>query len=223
MTTVLLQARMGSTRLPGKSMAPLGDRPLLAHAIEILKAAPGVDRVVLCTTELPQDDVLIDLAVRWGIESFRGSECDVLDRFYRAALRFPDEIYLRATGDNPLIDPRGPQRILPDLQSGEWDYVCEKGMPLGSVVEGLTADCLFQTKELAREPEDLEHVTLFSKNSGRFRCLFPLAPATHRGESLRLTVDTPQDLERARKLVALGYGGPECDFPALVRALKRGV
>jgi len=201
-------------------MAPLGDRPLLVHAIEILKAAAGVSRVVLCTTDLPRDDVLVDLADRYEIAAFRGSEENVLDRFYRASLLYPDKIYFRATGDNPLIDPSGPERILPFLESGEWDYVCEKGMPLGSVVEGLTADCLQRTRELARRADDLEHVTLFCKRSGLFRCHYPLAPAGHRGEDLRLTVDTPEDLERARKLVALGFGGPECDFPAMVSAMK---
>ncbi len=221
MATVLLQARMGSTRLPGKSMVDLGGRPLLAHAIEILKAESRVRRVVLCTTTCVQDDLLISLAECYRIDHFRGSEMDVLDRFYQASLRFPDDIYLRATGDNPLIDPHGIERILPCLETGEWDYVCERGMPFGAIVEGMTAPCLQRSKESARSPEDLEHVTLFCKHSGLFRCHYPLAPSSHRGENLRLTVDTEEDLQRVRSLVAMGFGGVNGDFPALVAELSK--
>lgn len=223
MATVLLQARMGSTRLPGKSMADLGGKPLLAHAIEILKAESRIGRVVLCTTSLAADDILIELAARFGIDTFRGSEANVLDRFYQASRQFPDRIYLRATGDNPLIDPQGPGRILPWLESGDWDYVCECGMPLGSVVEGMTALCLRRTWELARKAEDLEHVTLFCKHSGLFRCHYPPAPDSRQGQELRLTVDTAVDLDRARRLVNLGLGGAGGDFPALLEALRQGV
>lgn len=223
MATVLLQARMGSTRLPGKSMADLGGKPLLQHVIDILKAEQQIHRVVICTTWLPQDDVLVELAKANRIEIFRGSEQDVLDRFYQASLLFPDQIYLRATGDNPLIDPAGISRILPFLRPGDWDYVCEQGMPLGSVVEGLTADCLHRTQAMATSQEDREHVTLFTKHCGRFRCFYPPAPASHQGSELRLTVDTPEDLQRARKLVGMGFGGPDCDFVRLVSVLRQGV
>ena len=212
---------MGSTRLPGKAMADLGGKPLLAHAIEILSAEPRIRQVVLCTTPLPQDDVLVNLAQTMGVESYRGSECNVLDRFYQASLRFADAIYFRATGDNPLIDPAGMARILPLLRSGNWDYVCEADMPLGAVVEGMTADCLKRSWEQARNPEDLEHVTLFCKRSGLFRCHYPPAPEDRCGPELRLTVDTPMDLERAQRLVLGGYGSPKGDFAAMVRTLRQ--
>jgi len=222
MATILLQARMGSTRLPGKSMADLCGKPLLAHVIEILTETPRISRVVLCTTNLTQDDVLIDLARQYHINHFRGSETNVLDRFYQASLSFPDSVYFRATGDNPLIDPKGIGRILPYLESGEWDYVCEQGLPVGAVVEGLTESCLHKSHDWAYSIEDLEHVTLFCKHSGLFRCHYPIAPLSHHGPDLRLTVDTPDDLKRARSLVELGFGGVNCDFPSMVKTLQKG-
>ena len=101
----VVQARTGSTRLPGKVLADVGGIPLIAHSLRRLRVACRVDDVVLATTEHPSDDALIELASREDIRSYRGSEHDVLSRVRGAAMSVDAEAVVRITGDCPLLDP----------------------------------------------------------------------------------------------------------------------
>ena len=101
----VVQARLGSTRLPGKALAEIAGRPMLAHVLARAAAVPGVDQVVLATTVRPEDDALADLARSLGFACARGGVEDVLDRFRSALLAHPAEVVLRVTGDCPLLDP----------------------------------------------------------------------------------------------------------------------
>ena len=102
----LIQARLGSSRLPGKVLLPLAGRPVLAHVVERCRATPGVEGVVVATTEAAEDDAVAACARAWGAEVFRGSAEDVLGRFAAAAQVFPARDYVRITADCPLTDPQ---------------------------------------------------------------------------------------------------------------------
>ena len=201
MATILLQARLGSTRLPGKAMKTIMGKPMLHYTVETLKRSPAADRIVMVIPTNPKDDPLVDFAKEEGILWFRGSEENVLERFYRASLRFKDDCYFRATGDNPALDYGNPQRLLDTLVQYRCDYTAEKGMPLGSVVEAFTFDALERCFKEAVKKDDKEHVTLYIKKSGRFNVRFIEAPAEFRYPKLRLTVDYPGDFQRAASII----------------------
>lgn len=201
MATILLQARVGSTRLPGKAMKPIMGKPMLHYTVETLKLAAAADRVVMVIPTNPKDDLLVDFAQKAGIHWFRGSEENVLERFYRASLQFKDDYYFRATGDNPILDYANPQRLLNVLVIHKCDYTAEKGMPLGSVLEAFTFDALEKCFKEAVTPDDKEHVTLYIKRSGRFNVRLTEAPSDYYYPKLRLTVDYPEDFQRAAAII----------------------
>lgn len=202
-TAIILQARMGSSRLPGKSMRVLGGRTLLAHAITRLQGS-GYP-VVLATTTKPEDDVLEAAAQSLGAETFRGSELDVLDRYAQATRHFELHRVVRATADNPAVDVDAVGRTLLLLDRTGADHVVEHGLPYGGAVEAMRGDALIRAAELAVEPTDREHVTLLMKRSPDFFALAAIAPGHLRRPGLRLTVDTEDDLLFVQKLMdALG-------------------
>ena len=201
MATVLLQARTGSTRLPGKAMKEIMGKPMLFFTVETLKRASGVERVVMVIPTNPADDILEEYAKKWGVHCFRGSEFNVLERFYLASLEYRDSYYFRATGDNPVLDSENPGRLLKALMEGDCDYAVERGMPLGSVVEAFTFGALEKCYNEATREDDIEHVTLFIKRSGRFKVQYIDAPEEYHFPKLRLTVDYPEDFERASFII----------------------
>jgi len=196
---IVLQARMSSARLPGKAMALVAGRPLLAVCIERLRAASGLP-VILATTERPEDDCLIREAERLGALTCRGPELDVLARYVQAAERFDLTEVIRATGDNPAVDLDAPARVLAQLERTRADYVVERGLPVGAAVEAVTADALRRAADLAEEPFDREHVTPFIRRDSRFVAIQAIAPGAVREPGLRLTVDTPVDLDFLREV-----------------------
>jgi spore coat polysaccharide biosynthesis protein SpsF len=221
---ILLQARLASTRLPGKALEHIEGRPLLEHCLRRLVSA-GVARVVLATTMLEEDGVLCDLATRLGVAVYRGSDADVLGRMARAAEAFDLDPVIRATGDNPAVDIDAPGRALAALRSLHADYVCEDGLPHGAAVEAVTREALVRAAREARDPDDREHVTTWVKRRGDlWNLAFPAAPAPLRQPELRLTVDTPADLAYVRSLFARA-GAEIPSLRALIdaAALKREV
>ena len=213
-TGILLQARMASTRLPGKALELIQERPLLEHCLHRLAAA-GVGRVVLATTTLEEDTVLCDLATRLGVAVFRGSDADVLGRMAGAAEAFDLDPIVRATGDNPAVDIDAAGRALDALNGLHADYVCEDGLPYGAAVEAVTREALMRAAREARDPDDREHVTTWVKRrADLWNLAFPAPPMPLRRPGLRVTVDTPADLAFVRSLFARAGG----DLPSL-RAL----
>lgn len=199
---IVLLARMASTRLPGKALAPIGSRGVLEHCLQRLIAS-GVGRVVLATTTRDEDDVLATIARQYGALVTRGERDDVLGRTWQAAQEFNLDVVLRATGDNPAVDIQTPGRVVAALRDSRADYVIEDGLPYGAAVEGFTAGALEYAATAARDPYDREHVTTFiRRRSDLFRIVMPPAPAPLRRPSLRLTVDTAEDLEWVRELFA---------------------
>ncbi len=199
-----VQARLGSSRLPGKALMPIAGRPMLFHVIARTRAVPGVDKTVLATTVDPADNALVDLARSLGVPSVRGSVEDVLDRFHSALLEHPAEAILRATADCPLLDPDVSGLVVRKYleHRDEVDYVSNVEPPTypdGLDTEIFSAAALERAWREARLPSDREHVTTYIRNE---RNGFRHLNAEH-DEDLsmhRWTVDELRDLEFVRAI-----------------------
>jgi spore coat polysaccharide biosynthesis protein SpsF len=219
-TAILLQARMGSSRLPGKAMRMLGGHTLLEHAIRRLQAS-GYP-VVLATTTKNEDDCLGAAAEDLGAHVFRGAEEDVLDRFARAARHFELHRVVRATGDNPAVDIDGVGRTLALLDRTGAGHVVEHGLPDGAAVEAIRVTWLLEAAATATDAYDREHVTPYLKRMPKFAAMQALAPGHLRRPGLRLTVDTEADLAFMQSLMqAVGPQPVPAPLTAFIAAADR--
>ncbi len=198
----IIQARMSSTRLPGKILADLGGRPLLARVVERARAAKSVGLVVVATTDRAADDRVAEFCGAGQVPVFRGSEDDVLDRFRQAAARFEADVVVRLTADCPLLDPAVIDLVVQSFLSGDCDYASntiEPTYPDGLDTEVFRRAALERAWREAKLKSEREHVTPYIwKNPGLFRLLSVKNDADLSG--LRWTVDEPQDLELARRI-----------------------
>lgn len=203
-TVVLVQARMGSQRLPGKVLEDLCGAPVLQWLLERIRPAERVDRIVVATTELTLDDPVVSLCEDLRIESFRGQPTDVLRRLRDAADHFGAETVVRISGDSPLLDhsvvdyvvegfARGRAEIAENHTHGVW--------PVGTAVEAMSLETLHRLDVAAMDPRHREHVTLYAyENPDQFDTAYLPAPAAFAAPGLRIVVDTPSDLEHVRSL-----------------------
>ncbi len=198
---VVLQARMGSVRLPGKSLAPIGGRTILGHCIERLRVRSGL-HVIVATSTLAEDDVIATEAARYGAPTVRGSAADVLSRYVLAANVFSLDTIIRATADNPAVDMEAPRRTLDILQRSGAGHVVEHGLPYGCAVEAISVEALRHADATATLEFDREHVTPFIKRDRTYIALDALAPSAVRRSDMRLTVDTHEDLDYVRCVYA---------------------
>lgn len=216
----VLQARMRSERLPGKVMADIAGKPLLAHVIERLHHTRGVDRVVLA---VPSAEAFLfePLARDYGAEICAGSPWDVLERYYLAARQFPAPVTIRVTGDNPLIDIHMLERSIEKCRSGCWDMVGAKGLPLGCSAEVFPTSLLDILNRYGRLDYHREHVTSYLyEHETDFRVLRLRAPRHLTAPQLRLTVDTLEDMTLMRMIYDELYRPGHCvDLADAVRFL----
>ena len=215
---IVLQARMGSRRLPGKVLALVAGRPMLEHCIERLRAASGLP-VVLATTTREEDDRVAKEGKRLGVEVVRGPDEDVLARFVLAASSLSLTEVIRATADNPAVDMDAPRRVLELRRCTRADRVVECGLPQGTAVEAISVESLARCAELATDPYDREHVTTLLRRDPRFRAIPAMAPAALFRPSLRLTVDTRDDLEWIRQVFDRAGRGNRSGVPIPLTAL----
>ena len=197
----IIQARMGSTRLPGKALLDLAGAPFLARVIERMQHAETLDALVLATTTDPSDDPLVDLAADLGVRVYRGALDDVLDRFTQAARLADAALIVRITADDPFKDPRVTDHAVRLwLQEPDLDYVSntlEPTYPEGLDIEVFTRAALERAWREARLPSEREHVTPYIwKHPDRFRIRNFKGPRDL--SHLRWTVDYPEDLAFAR-------------------------
>lgn len=166
-TGVIVQARIGSTRLPGKVLMPLAGRTVLAWVLERCGAIPGIDGVCCAIPEGVADEDVAREARLCGVPVFRGSEQDVLDRYFRAATAFGFDTVLRITADCPLIDPWLCARVLGLMTDADVDYACNTlppSWPRGLDCEAMSFDWLARAAREADEPEEREHVTTYIRS-----------------------------------------------------------
>ena len=217
----VIQARTGSTRLPGKVLRPLGGRPVLDRVVTAGQTAPGIDQVLVATSSQPGDDPVADRAARLGAGVVRGSEDDVLSRFVLAVDEHPCDAVVRLTADCPMLDPELVGLVVAAWrQAPEHDYVATtlvRTLPRGLDVELARADAL-RTLAGTATGHDRVHVTsgLYG-DPQRFRCLgLVVSPPA---DDLRVTLDTTEDAALLDGLVeALGDRTGWRELVAVLRA-----
>lgn len=207
---ILIQARTGSSRLPGKVLANLAGRPLLEYVVERLCAADPGWEVTVATTTAPADEAVVSCCRRLGIRSFRGSEADVLGRFVAASADLADgDLVVRATADNPLYCPKRTADIVAEHCRVTADYTCVEGLSY-VVPEVMTVGALRSMAAVATDAYCREHVTPFFRQCRQaFRVLQLPADWLGLRPDVRLTIDTPEELERMAGLCqTLAAGNP---------------
>lgn len=197
----IIQARMGSTRLPGKVLQPLACEPMLVRCVHRLLHARTLDQVVVATTTGAEDDAIVDLCRARGWSWFRGERDDVLDRYYRAARQFGADVVVRVTSDCPLLAPRVVDQVVCALGDADLasNVLPRHTWPRGLDTEAVRMDALERAWQEDVNPATREHVTLYVKrHPERFRLV-----EVNNDEDLsemRWTVDTPEDYAFASRV-----------------------
>jgi spore coat polysaccharide biosynthesis protein SpsF (cytidylyltransferase family) len=198
-TVAIVQARMGSTRLPGKVMADICGKPVLMHVIDRLKGCKLLDDIVIATTINNIDDIIFNAVKNYdkSIGLFRGSEENVLERYYLAAKKFNVDVVVRVTSDDPLIDPTVVDDLINEFLMNSCDYVSNslnRTFPLGLDAEVFSFDALERAHQNASQDYEREHVTPYIiENPDKFKLLNVSnnIDLSH----LRWTLDTKEDFE----------------------------
>ena len=222
-TAVIVQARTGSTRLPGKVMMPLAGHTVLEEVLCRCRTIPGIDVVVCAIPEGPRDDALIALAEGSGAVVVRGSESDVLDRYAKAAETVGANIVMRITSDCPLIDPEICGAVLRLRASEAADYasnVLEPSYPKGLDCEAFTATALAEAAARASEVSDREHVTPWLIRAPHLKRV-NLLSGNPRLARMRWTLDYPEDLAFVRAVFAALPTGSPSGMPDVLAVLER--
>lgn len=206
----IIQARMGSTRLPGKVLLKVGGKTILEHVLGRIALCPAATgTVIVATGSHGGDNQIEDLCREIDVHCYRSSEVDVLHRYRQAGVAFGATRILRVTADMPLMCPDLTAEILewPIGEVGD-DYATVWDVPLGLSPELITADALERCWRRATDPDDREHVTLYALNHPGAFALAMLEPPDflYDRKHWRLTLDTPADLELLERLFALTEG-----------------
>jgi spore coat polysaccharide biosynthesis protein SpsF (cytidylyltransferase family) len=202
-TLCIIQARMGSTRLPGKVLLKIGGVPLLEYEIKRIEQVKKVDKIVVATTVNKQDDKIEKLSKKIGVACFRGSENDVLDRYYQCALKYPQYgNIIRITGDCPLIDPEVIDGVITFFDENDFVYACNVEPPTfpdGMDMEIFKKSAIVKAAKEAKLVSEREHVTPYIRNKmkirkGNFANQYDFS-------HFRLTVDNKEDFEVIKFLI----------------------
>ena len=189
----LIIARMNSSRLLGKALIPIMNKPAIAYLIERAKLCKSVDVILLCTTTNPEDDVLEELAENEGIKCYRGDELDVLKRMLGGCEQEHLDIAVRVTGDDIFLSPNHLDQTVYHLMAINVDYCHNKGLPSGTECEVFTVQALKTIHAFAEEPDNTEYLTYFIESENFQKSELPVPPEFRRDVSL--TLDTHEDLE----------------------------
>lgn len=200
-----VEARMTSSRLPGKVLLPAAGKPMLSHLISRVKQTPGIDEIVLATTVNAADDVLVDLASEAGIGVFRGSENDVMSRVLGAAKTYKADLIVEITADCPLIDPAVIHQTMQLYLHNSCDYasnVIIRSYPIGMDTQVYSTAILEKSFAMTDHPLDREHVTRhIRQNPDIFRQLHLVSHYREFWPDLAITLDEPSDYELLRSII----------------------
>jgi len=200
-----IEARMTSSRLPGKPMMLVAGKTMLEHLVTRLKRASSIDQIVLATTVNSADDVLDELAGSLDIAVFRGDEQNVLSRVIGAAGSLEADVIVEITGDCPLIDPEIVDQVIRIYKANQADYVSNvvvRSYADGMDVQVFSLETLHRSAEVTVDPLDLEHVTLHIRNNpGLFSHIHVLAPPSLHWPELGLTLDEKADFDLLENII----------------------
>jgi len=207
-TILITQARSGSTRLPGKVLKEINEKSLLQIHLDRLKKCESVSEVIVATTTNSEDQIIFDKAVEWGFDSYRGSESDVLDRFYQSVKDKNVGWIVRVTSDCPLIDPILVDKVVSYVQLSNKDYGSNtiiENYPDGQDVEVFKYSALEFAWKNSKLLSEREHVTPYIKNNADLKGgnLFSAInyPCDFDFSRIRMTVDESKDFELIKKLI----------------------
>ena len=198
----IIQARMGSTRLPGKILTKIADKPMLWHVIQRTAESSLMNKIIIATTTNSADDCIVDFANSFDILFFRGSEGDVLDRFYRTAKSFCIDAIVRITPDCPLIDPKIVDKVIKRFLIGNLDYISNVHPPTypdGLDIEVFSFETLKKVWKEAKKASEREHVTPYILNHHR---MFRISNIENEVDLsyMRWTVDEERDLKFVKEI-----------------------
>jgi spore coat polysaccharide biosynthesis protein SpsF len=227
-TVAIIQARMTSTRMPGKILSPILGKPMLELLIERLRRARRIDDVWVATTDNATDDPTEELARRLGTGCFRGSELDVLDRVLKAAHAAAAEVIVEITGDCPLIDPTVVDRLVETYFANRYDYVSNilhRTYPVGLDTQVFSTKVLERVASLTDDPVDHEHVSIYIYEHPDIFTLHNVVSGLPDGVEvgkMRLTVDTPEDFALIKAIYEELYPSkPDFTLPDILDLLRR--
>lgn len=209
---LIMQARMGSSRLPGKSLMPLAGRPLVGRVIERVQRCKSVDKIILATTKKTQDDPLETLGKEYGVDVFRGSENDLVDRYYQAARASGADVVVRVPADNPAPEPSEIDRVIEYHLQSQNDFssnypdVFDNGYPDGIGAEVFNFEALRKVWESSSDPRNREHPhTNFYEHPDVYRIGTIECPREFRRPDIVLDVNTQEEYQFMAKLYEALY------------------
>jgi spore coat polysaccharide biosynthesis protein SpsF len=199
-----IEARMTSSRLPGKVLLEVLDKPMLEHLVNRLKRTPSIDQIVLATTVNKTDDVLVELAEKLGIACFRGSEENVMARVMGAAESVKADLIVEITGDCPLVDPNIVEQTIRMYQNNSCEYASNVGVlsyPTGFDAQVFALDTLKKSYSMTSDPLDYEHVTRHIRMHPEiFKTVTLVAGPEDHWPDLGIVLDEPKDYELLSKI-----------------------
>lgn len=200
----IIQARMNSTRLPKKILKKLDEKTVLDYVIQQTKKSKKIEKMIIATTNLEEDNIIEDFCEKRNIECFRGSVEDVLDRHFQCAKKYSFDPIVRVTSDNPIVDPEIIDLAIEKFQNGKFDMVttCNKrSYPYGISVEVFSFEALKKSWEESSLPSEREHVVLYiqnKKNNFKIFNLINQKDLTY----INCTVDNEADFQLVKKVVS---------------------
>ena len=220
-----IEARMTSSRLPGKVLLTASGIPMLQHLVNRLRAVPSLDGIVLATTTNETDDALESFALKMGINCFRGSEEDVMSRVIGAAASVNADLVVEITGDCPIIDPQIIEQTIRMYHANPADYVSNahiRSYPDGMDTQVFLLETLKHSASMTEDQLDHEHVTLHIRNNPEiFRHVHLVAPPELHWPELGLTLDEPADYELLKRIIEhFGNTNPLFSCLDVIRLLR---
>jgi spore coat polysaccharide biosynthesis protein SpsF len=208
-TIATIEARMTSSRLPGKVLMSASQKPMLLHLVDRLKSVPSLDDIVIATTLNQADNAIVDFALEHSINFFRGSENDVMSRVIESAEKFQAEVIVEITGDCPIIDPQIIEQTIQMFKVNDADYVSNahiRGYPIGMDTQVFLTKTLIKSSLLTNDLLDREHVTLHIRNNPQiFSHLHLVPPPELYWPDLGLTLDELSDYELLKIIIEHFY------------------
>lgn len=200
---IIIQARMGSLRLPGKTLMPIGNKTLLEYILYCLKRLRHSTTTVIATSETPGDNLIENFCIERAVACFRGNEANVLDRYYQCATAYGFRHIIRLTGDNPFPDIEELDNLIDlHIASGSDFTHSFASLPVGVGTEIFTFSALEKSWEEGKAPHHLEHVDEYMiENPQIFKTALLSVPAEKNRPDIRLTVDNMEDYNKACYIV----------------------